>query len=223
MISSMPRAGRWGAGDAQLRARAAGHTGVMNMSEILFDTDGDICTISLNRPERRNAVDGRTAAALRRAFERFEQDAGLRVAVLTGAGGHCFSGADLCVMHDPAARNEPDPAGGGSGPVGADAHGPVQTLDRRCDWPCRRGQPGTGAAGGPARGRRGRHLRRVLPSLGRAPDRRRQCMLADRRSAFEPWSLPLAEALRLEGVHGVPMAQTEGEAGAGRHGRFGAA
>ena len=33
----------------------------------------------------------------------------------------------------------------------------------------------------------------------------RQCMLADRRSAFEQWDLPLAEALRREGVQGVPM------------------
>ena len=55
-----------------------------------------------------------------------------------------------------------------------------------------------------------------------------QCMLADRRSAYEQWDLPLAEALRREGALGVPMVFAEGEAGAarfargaGRHGEFG--
>ena len=53
-------------------------------------------------------------------------------------------------------------------------------------------------------------------------------MLADRRSAYEQWDLPLAEALRREGKQGVPIVFAEGEAGAarfaqgaGRHGRFG--
>jgi len=54
-----------------------------------------------------------------------------------------------------------------------------------------------------------------------------QCMLADRRSAYEQWDMPLAEALRREGAQGVPMVFAEGEAGAarfaggaGRHGEF---
>jgi enoyl-CoA hydratase len=55
-----------------------------------------------------------------------------------------------------------------------------------------------------------------------------QCMLTDRRSAYEQWDLPLAEALRREGAQGAPIVFAEGEAGAarftrgaGRHGRFG--
>ncbi|MNY52788.1 putative enoyl-CoA hydratase echA8 [compost metagenome] len=54
-----------------------------------------------------------------------------------------------------------------------------------------------------------------------------QCMLADRRSAYEQWDLPLAQALRREGAQGTPMVFAEGEAGAarfmqgdGRHGQF---
>ncbi|RZL95954.1 MAG: crotonase/enoyl-CoA hydratase family protein [Variovorax sp.] len=54
-----------------------------------------------------------------------------------------------------------------------------------------------------------------------------QCMLADRASAYGQWSLPLAEALRAEGRHGVPIVEAEGAAGAarfvqgaGRHGQF---
>ncbi len=54
-----------------------------------------------------------------------------------------------------------------------------------------------------------------------------QCMLADRASAYGQWGLSLAEALRAEGRHGVPIVEAEGAAGAarfvqgaGRHGKF---
>jgi len=43
-----------------------------------------------------------------------------------------------------------------------------------------------------------------------------QCMLADRASAHAQWDLPLAEALREEGRHGVPIVEAEGAAGAAR-------
>ena len=55
-----------------------------------------------------------------------------------------------------------------------------------------------------------------------------QCMLTDRASAYRQWYLPLAEALREEGRHGVPIVAAEGAAGArrfvegaGRGGKFG--
>jgi enoyl-CoA hydratase len=51
--------------------------------------------VTLNRPERRNAVDGPTAAALVEAFRAFDADDGVDVAVLTGAGGTFCAGADL--------------------------------------------------------------------------------------------------------------------------------
>ena len=54
------------------------------------------------------------------------------------------------------------------------------------------------------------------------------CLVADRRSAYAQWDLPLAEALRQEGRWGAPIVTAEGKAGAerfaggeGRHGRFG--
>lgn len=76
-----------------------------------------VCVITLDRPARRNAVDGPTAEALRQAFEAFEADPAQRVAVLTGAGGQFCAGADLQAMADPALRNEIDhPAG--HGPMG---------------------------------------------------------------------------------------------------------
>ena len=51
------------------------------MTHVLFDVDEDICTITMNRPEVRNAVDGPMAAALREAFERFDEDPSLAVAI----------------------------------------------------------------------------------------------------------------------------------------------
>jgi enoyl-CoA hydratase len=88
------------------------------MDYVSIANDGAICTITLNRPEKRNAVHGPMAAELRAAFIGFEQDSALRVAVLTGAGGHFCAGADLAAVSDSALRNELDPQGGGTGPMG---------------------------------------------------------------------------------------------------------
>jgi enoyl-CoA hydratase len=87
-------------------------------ASVLFDLDDDVCTITIDRPDVRNAVDGPTAAALADAFARFEADDTLRVAVLTGAGGTFCSGADLSAVSDPERRHELDPDGGGTGPMG---------------------------------------------------------------------------------------------------------
>lgn len=65
--------------------------------------------IAINRPEVRNAVDMRVAAALAEAFSRAEEDPEIWTVVLTGTGDRAFSaGADLKavfrgeVVHDPA-------------------------------------------------------------------------------------------------------------------------
>jgi len=52
--------------------------------------------LTIERPERRNAVDGATAEALRDAYRRFADDEEARVLILTGAGDEAFcAGADL--------------------------------------------------------------------------------------------------------------------------------
>ena len=90
----------------------------MAMQYVNCEVDRTVCTLTLNRPDKRNAVDAAVAAELREAFERFEADDALRVAVLTGAGGHFCAGADLAAIGDPERRNALDPGGGGSGPMG---------------------------------------------------------------------------------------------------------
>ncbi|HTV96142.1 MAG TPA: enoyl-CoA hydratase-related protein [Steroidobacteraceae bacterium] len=71
------------------------------MSEaVLFDAREDgIALITLNRPEARNALGKDIRAGLFAAWERFERDPALRVAILTGAGDRAFcAGGDLKEM-----------------------------------------------------------------------------------------------------------------------------
>ncbi len=60
--------------------------------------NGSVTTITINRPEVRNAIDGPTASALLEAFRAFESDPLARVAVLHGANGVFSAGADLKAM-----------------------------------------------------------------------------------------------------------------------------
>jgi enoyl-CoA hydratase len=63
---------------------------------VRYERTGAAGLLTIDRPERHNAVDGATATALREAFEAFCADAGARVLVLTGAGERAFcAGADL--------------------------------------------------------------------------------------------------------------------------------
>ncbi len=70
------------------------------MSEGLrYERVGAAAVLTIDRPERRNAVDGATAEAFREGLKDFEADDGARVLVLTGAGGQAFcAGADLKAM-----------------------------------------------------------------------------------------------------------------------------
>lgn len=103
-------------GPAGRSASPSGHT-VEGCScrPVLVDRDGPVVTITLNRPEVRNAVDRDTAAALADAFRAFDADHGVAVAVLHGAGGTFCARADLkAVSAGRGNRVEPD----GDGPMG---------------------------------------------------------------------------------------------------------
>jgi enoyl-CoA hydratase len=75
-----------------------------------YERTGVAAVVTIDRRERRNAVDGATAAALLEAYERFAADDGARVMVLTGAGDEAFcAGADLKALEtlDPDAPTGP--------------------------------------------------------------------------------------------------------------------
>jgi enoyl-CoA hydratase len=79
------------------------------------EVSGAVLTVTIDRPDVRNAVDRDTAAALAEAFRAFDSDNTLSVAVLTGAGGTFCAGADLkALTRGEANRIEPD----GDGPMG---------------------------------------------------------------------------------------------------------
>ena len=66
---------------------------------IIYGKKGRLAYVTLNREERRNAIDGETSQELLDAFTDFKQDDELWVAILTGAGDVSFSaGADLVAM-----------------------------------------------------------------------------------------------------------------------------
>ncbi len=86
------------------------------MSEnVLVSRDGAVTTITVNRPESRNAVDGPTATALADAFRAFDADSEAAVAVLTGSGDTFCAGADLKAVGTDR-TNTLSPAG--DGPMG---------------------------------------------------------------------------------------------------------
>ena len=82
---------------------------------IRYETSARIAILTIDRPERRNAVDGPTAQALADAFRRFEADDSADIAILTGAGGTFCAGADLkAIAGGTPNRTEPE----GDAPMG---------------------------------------------------------------------------------------------------------
>jgi enoyl-CoA hydratase/carnithine racemase len=76
---------------------------------VLFEARGDgIAVITLNRPETRNCLTRDVREGLYAAWDRFERDGRLRVAVLTGAGEKAFcAGGDLKEMVETGLREPP--------------------------------------------------------------------------------------------------------------------
>jgi len=70
-----------------------------------YERTGAAAVVTIDRQERRNAVDGPTAAELTDAYQRFEAEDEARVMILTGAGGVSFcAGADLKAIETFAPR-----------------------------------------------------------------------------------------------------------------------
>jgi enoyl-CoA hydratase len=81
--------------------------------------DGPVRVITIERPERRNAVDLATARLLADAFRAFDVEEAVSVAVLTGAGGTFCAGADLKAIAEAGPQGEPDRVTeDGDGPMG---------------------------------------------------------------------------------------------------------
>jgi enoyl-CoA hydratase len=84
---------------------------------LLVERDGPVTVVTIDRPERRNAVDSVCADQLREAFMAFDHDEDSAVAVLTGAGGTFCAGADLKAVAEGDRRPIPDDGPGPMGPT----------------------------------------------------------------------------------------------------------
>jgi enoyl-CoA hydratase len=77
----------------------------VDADQVRYERDGAAAIVTIDREQRRNAVDGPTAVALQEAYERFESEDDARVLVLTGVGGVAFcAGADLKAIETYADR-----------------------------------------------------------------------------------------------------------------------
>lgn len=90
-----------------------------------LETDRAVLVVTIDRPDRRNAVDQSTAQRLLDAFEDFAADDDLRVAVLTGAGGTFCAGADLKAISEGEGNRVGRQGPGPMGPTRLDLDKPV--------------------------------------------------------------------------------------------------
>ena len=79
------------------------------VDEVLYEVADRVAVITINRPDKRNALNAAVRQGLWDAWRRFEADADARVAILTGAGEKAFcAGMDLAEMSE-AKRGVPPP------------------------------------------------------------------------------------------------------------------
>jgi enoyl-CoA hydratase/carnithine racemase/sugar phosphate isomerase/epimerase len=104
---------------------------------VRVERSGPVTTVLLHRPDRRNAVDGATAAALAAAFRAFDADPDAAVAVLHGEGGVFCAGADLTAIGTDRGNR-----------VAADGDGPMGVSRLRLSKPVIAAISGYAVAGG---------------------------------------------------------------------------
>ena len=83
----------------------------MSYSEILYETDGALLCLTMNRPQKLNAFTGTMLEEFIDAYERADADDQIRAIVVTGAGRGFCAGADLSrggqTRRNPACRSVP--------------------------------------------------------------------------------------------------------------------
>src|SRR3546814_442685 len=67
----------------------------MSDPAVLIERDGHVMTITLNRPDKRNAFNCESLCRLCDAWDELDADPDIRVGIMTGAGGNFSAGADL--------------------------------------------------------------------------------------------------------------------------------
>src|SRR5215216_5774213 len=65
---------------------------------VLYSVEGSVARITLNRPEKRNALNDAVIAGLKEKLRKAAADKSIRVVVISGAGKDFCSGADLSAL-----------------------------------------------------------------------------------------------------------------------------
>jgi enoyl-CoA hydratase/carnithine racemase len=78
---------------------------------LLYDVDDGVATMTLNRPERRNALNAALQRALAEGWKRVAADTSVRVLIVTGAGRAFCAGGDLAELNHSARNGTPRPDG----------------------------------------------------------------------------------------------------------------
>ena len=81
----------------------------MEFQDLLYDVKDQIAVITLNRPERLNALTPAMREGILQAVTAADQDADVRVIVLTGAGRGFCSGGDVKAMNEARATGAVNP------------------------------------------------------------------------------------------------------------------
>jgi enoyl-CoA hydratase len=68
------------------------------MTDAIIEREGHVLIVTMNRPEARNALSGEMMQIMSEAWDEVNSNDDIRVAILTGAGGHFCAGADLKAM-----------------------------------------------------------------------------------------------------------------------------
>ncbi len=119
------------------------------MTDQLIEThDGGIATLTMNRPEARNALTGEMQAALGEAIPRLAADPSVRLVVLTGAGGAFCAGGDVKGF---AAATSKAPSDGGGFNMEQRIHG-LRTGMETVRWLHEMPKPTLAVIPGPAAG-----------------------------------------------------------------------
>lgn len=88
----------------------------MNFNNLKYSVEGSICTITVNRPDKLNALNIETIRELREAFGQAQQDANVKGIILTGQGPKAFvAGADIAEFSNFSSAQGKEMAASGHG------------------------------------------------------------------------------------------------------------